>query len=276
MIRISTLGPKNTFSDLASRKFCNSIEADCSIEYTKTILHVFEEVQNGRAEYGIVPIENMSEGYVQPTLDGLFTQNLTICKELTLSVQFGFIANEKDTTKLEKIFVQPVAMGQCSEFIATLGDVEVINTNSNIESLQLLLRNNSTKAGAIIPSHVLKHNADMALLIPNVSNYKNNRTRFIAISKRQRTEEELQKPKTSILILDDSDHSGILSSIASAFASRNINLTSIISRPTKEAIGKYHFFIEIEGTYKDPAIADAITEINAKFSCRVLGSFQST
>lgn len=275
MKTISTLGPKQTFSDLASRKFCSSIHAECTITYTPTILHVFEEVQRGNADFGIVPIENMSEGYVQPTLDGLFTQNLTIIKELTLSVQFGFIANDKNLQDLTKIFVQPVAMGQCSEFIATLGNVEVINTNSNIESLQLLLRNNSVKAGAIIPSHVLKHNADMAQLIPNVSNYKNNRTRFIAISKTQQPTEEMTKPKTSLLILDDSDHSGILSSIASAFASRNINLTSIISRPTKEAIGKYHFFIEVEGHYSEPRIEDAIVEISHKFSCRVLGSYQS-
>lgn len=275
MITISTLGPKQTFSDLASRKFCQSIDAECDITYTQTILHVFEEVQKGNTDIGIVPIENMSEGYVQPTLDGLFTQNLTIIKELTLSVQFGFIANDKNLSDLSKIFVQPVAMGQCSEFIATLGDVEVINTNSNIESLQLLLRNNTIKAGAIIPSHVLKHNADMAQIIPNVSNYKNNRTRFIAISRKEQATEKLLKPKTSLLILDDSDHSGILSSIAMAFASRNINLTSIISRPTKEAIGKYHFFIEIEGSYKDSIVEEAIQEINQKFSCRVLGSFQS-
>lgn len=275
MKTISTLGPKQTFSDLASRKFCNTLEEQCEINYTQTILHVFEEVQKGNADYGIVPIENMSEGFVQPTLDGLFTQNLTIIHELTLSVQFGFIANNKNLNELEKIFVQPVAMGQCSEFIATLGDVEVINTNSNIESLQLLLRNNSIKAGAIIPSHVLKHNADMAMLIPNVSNYKNNRTRFIALAKKAQAQTELKKPKTSLLILDDSDHSGILSSIAMAFASRNVNLTSIISRPTKEAIGKYHFFIEIEGHFTEPSIDEAIHEINEKFSCRVLGSYQS-
>ncbi|MGM0443667.1 MAG: prephenate dehydratase, partial [Fibrobacterota bacterium] len=266
MTDIVTLGPAQTFSDKAAQRFAAEARLSGDITYEKTIEDVCSATAGGSAPFGVVPIENLSEGFVQHTLDSLISQNLFIVHELSLPVQFSFIANTPAPAEVERVYVQPVASGQASLFIAGLKAREIISTNSNIESLNMLIRGAHRRAGAVIPAHAVPRGEQLPCCIDNVNDYRNNRTRFIVISRSMpRNQKWSQCPvcKTTLLVMDTQDHSGILSSIAAALARRNINMTSIISRPTKEQIGKYHFFIDIEGHYRQDSIHAAVEEINA-------------
>ncbi len=268
MDTIVTLGPKETFSDLATHSFGAK-----EIVYEKTIRNVFEQVSRGGV-YGVVPIENLTEGFVQPTLDALIEFDLHIIGEMLLAVQFSFVSNTEDTSGIEKIFVHPVAFGQCSEFISSIPNADTVYTNSNIDSLNRL-KECSVSAGAVIPQHVSKEGLSYPVIYENVSNYSHNKTRFVLISSTQSEPCVSENCKCSLLIRDFSDHSGVLSTIVSAFANRSINMTSIVSVPTKEAMGKYHFFIEIEGGRDDLSVVEAISEIEKLFPVKILGDFVS-
>jgi prephenate dehydratase len=270
MKSIVTLGPKETFSDIAAQNF--SKDSNFSISYEKTIRNVFKAVTKSDS-FGVVPIENLTEGFVQPTLDALIEFDLKIVGELLLSVQFSFVSNVSDRSLIEKLFVHPVASGQCSEFITSLINSETVYTNSNIDSLNRLEQCN-TPAGAVIPQHVFKDSFPHST--ENVSNYSHNQTRFFLISPKDSTPTVSENVKCSLLIKDDSDHSGILSTIVSSFATRDINLNSIVSIPTKEAMGKYHFFIEIAGAKDSKNVVDAISEISKYYPVKILGDFESS
>ncbi|MGM0462335.1 MAG: prephenate dehydratase [Fibrobacterota bacterium] len=271
---ILTLGPAQTFSHEASQIFSRECGGGHGFIFGKTITKICRALAKDTADYAVVPIENLSEGFVQETLDCLIDTPLHIIHELTLSVQFSFVANTENLHGLDKVYVQSVAYGQCSHFISNLERGEIVYTDSNIESLHRLLKESRYHAGAIIPCHAVKDGADFPCTIANVNNYEHNKTRFVVLSKKPSAIAPADTHvKTTLLVMDNSDHSGILSAITNALSSRKINMTSIISRPTKEAIGKYHFFIDIEGHGDTQTITDAVSEIHRFFPCRILGIY---
>ncbi|ERP31545.1 prephenate dehydratase [Chitinivibrio alkaliphilus] len=278
MNHLVTLGPENTYSHEAARRFCAETGISCKIHFEKTITKVFATQQEQQSTFAVVPIENLSEGFVQETLDGLLQFPVYIQREVLLPIRFSFVANHTDLSSLEKVYVQTIAYGQCSNFISTLEQSEVVYTNSNIHSLDLLLTSPQRRAGAIIPGHATEKLHSLPTVIPNVNNYKNNTTRFIVLGLCEKNKNPLPEEtvKTSVVVMDNSDHTGILTSIASAFSSRKINITSIISRPTKEEIGKYHFFIDVSGSSTAPKTAAALREIQQEFPCKLLGTYPST
>jgi len=269
--KVATLGPEGTFSDRATKQFLGDDSAEFT--YTKTIKGVFEQLADGTSDFGIVPVENMSEGYVQPTLDALLDADISIISELCLSVQFAFVAGVDSIDQLKTIFVQPVALGQCSEFINSLEDVTVIRTNSNIESLRL--QEGEQGAGAIIPHHIF-HQYPASLKIESVSDFAHNETRFLLLKAGSDSSECTPSNlcKSTLFIRDDQDHSGVLNYITGAFFEHDINITSIVSRPTKQMMGKYHFFIDIEGSLADNAVISAIDTIQKLYPVKLLGSYQ--
>lgn len=269
MVSIATLGPQGTFSDLATRSFMKDRSWD--LIYTQTIKQVFDKMASG-VQYGVVPVENMSEGYVQPTLDAFLNADVSIIGELRLSVQFSFVAGVSSLEELETLYVQPVAFGQCSEFINALEGVTVIRTNSNIESLEL--QEGTSRSGAIVPNHVFD-SYDAPLKVANVSDHFHNETRFLLLERGsgRSGDHESCHAKSSMIIRDDQDHSGILNFITGAFTREEINITAIISRPTKETMGKYNFFIDIDGSFSDSSVQRAIAEIRELYPVTLLGSY---
>lgn len=269
MISVTTLGPAGTFSDMAARRFFADQEIE--LQYTNTIRQVFDRMSEG-VQFGVVPVENLSEGFVQPTLEALLDAEVSIIGEIHLAVQFSFVSAVASLEQLNTLYVQPVAFGQCSEFISSLENVTVIRTNSNMESLELQKMN--TSSGAIVPHHIFE-STPATTKIESVSDLLHNETRFYILRKGQNQFEKecTCHSKCSLLIRDDRDHSGILNSITGAFTRENINITSIISRPTRETMGKYHFFIDIEGSYRDESVQRAIEYIGQKFPVTLLGSY---
>lgn len=271
MKTIAALGPVNTFSEIAARKYAEKYAPDAQIQLYPTIRKVFSAVGKS-CDIGIAPIENMLDGYIPQVLDLLLHSRLTIINEIELPINLSFAANSTKIEEVKRIFVQFVSQGQCSDFIESLpADVEIITTESNGESFEKLLKG-GVHDGAIIPSHALGSNS-FSLVKENVGDYLDNKTRFIVLSEQETEYTEQLAYKTSIAIIEGTDRPGMLSDILSAFAKRNINLLSIISRPTKESMGKYHFFIDIDGYARDKVLQDALTDVRQCGIVKMIGSY---
>ena len=190
----------------------------------------------------------LSEGFVSLVLDLLAETNLTIVSEVILPIKFSFVSTASAVCEIDKLYVQFVAKSQCSDFISTLNDIDIITTESNIESLDLVLKN-ACLSSAIVPASSY-FPSQFNIEIGDVTDYENNQTRFIVLTDGKTSQQGvIASSKTSIVVLDDNDHPGLLGEILSSFSNRNINLLSIISRPTRKVFGKYNFFIDIEGTH---------------------------
>jgi prephenate dehydratase len=268
---IATLGPNNTFSEIAAKKYALEKKQALEVKLFPTITKAVNAI-GIESEYGIVPIENMLEGYVQIVLDLLFKADLQIIHEILLPVQFAFVANSRRLEEVEKLFVQFVTQGQCRKFINGLDDVQIITTQSNGESLNEILAVRENE-GAIVPQHIITNGTRFSLVQNNVTDYQHNRTRFIVLSEKAMPKDPSLEYKTSLVIVSAKDESGVLSNILRTFADKGINLLSILSRPTKELLGKYHFFIDIDGHIEDELVKKALKEIEVDSIVKVLGSY---
>ncbi len=274
MTTIATLGPAGTFSDQVAKEFRRSLRGDIAINYCNSIKKVFQAVSDG-CDYGIVPIENLSEGFIPLVLDLLVTSRLRIIGERIIPINFSCISSLADTRDIEKLFVQFVSRGQCSEFIESLGEhVEIVTTDSNTLALTRMT-GDPGKSAAIVPSHFVGP-GDFPLVITNINDYPNNQTRFFVLAGENTNTPDCTSPgcKTSLIIINDDDHPGLLEKILSAFSKQHINLLAITSRPTKEQFGKYHFFIGLAGSQNDIRVINALEEIGKISRVKILGSYE--
>ena len=272
MKKIATLGPMGTFSDTACRKYITAQNAQFDIVYFDSIKLALNAV-GCSCDIGILPVENFSEGFISLVLDHLLDAELSIMAEIRLPIRFSFISNCATKADITHLFVQFVAKGQCSEFIGSLTNVEVESTESNIESL-FKVQNGLSNYAAIVPSNAVKI-GDFPLLQEDINDYKNNETRFLVFSKDPTltVKQDSIDYKTSVIVMDENDHPGFLGEVLLSFSSRKINLTSIMSRPTRQTFGKYHFFIDFDGHVHDQTIALALAEISVNCKVKVLGSY---
>lgn len=272
MSRIATLGPTGTFTELASLKYMEVNQENLEISFYPTIPKVFNAIGN-ECNIGIIPIENTLDGYVQRSLDLLLQTDLQIIQELIIPIQFAFVGNATDIEHIEKVYVQFKSEGQCCKFLEQFSHAKIVITESNGESFEQA-KKGVLGEGAIIPRHMFKEDHKFLLGIENVTDSKENETRFIVLSRNPKAYNKDKAHKTSMVIVDSIDEPGMLAKILNEFAVRNINLKSIMSRPTKKALGKYNFFIDVEGKYpEDQNIREAIEIISDKGTVRIIGSY---
>lgn len=278
MRKIATLGPAGTFCEIAAKKYNDEKDFDGSIIFYPTISKAFKAVGK-ECELGIVPIENTLDGYVQPTLELLSKTNLSIIGEVTVPIQFSFVGNCSNISEIKKIYVQFKTQGQCCEFLETFEDnVKIITTESNAQSFISAKYGNAHEA-AIVPNHMLKAEFRLPYELENVTDSKENETRFIVVSEKilECDYPSVNNYKTSLIIIQTEDKPGSLAAILNEFACRNINLMSILSHPNKETLGKYHFFIDIEGNYFiDNNVKDAVNNISKNNKVRMLGVYENS
>lgn len=272
MNKLATLGPEGTYSELAALKYIRSKNEAYDLKYFGSIKRVLSSVGDD-CDLAVLPIENFSEGFVSLVLDHIIDSDLTIVSEIILPIQFSFVTNASDISKVTQLFVQFVAKGQCSDYLEKLDDVDIISTESNIESLNMVI-NGLDNSSAIVPSDSFKRD-EFITVVENVNDYINNQTRFLVLSKNRRDTKAslISNWKTSLVILDDHDRPGLLAEILTSFASRNINLTSIISRPTKIEFGRYNFLIDVSGHSEDKSLSEAIREVSHIAKIKNMGSY---
>ena len=276
MNKLATLGPKGTYSEAAALKYLRSNNEAYEIEYFGSIKKALNSVGD-ECNLAVLPIENFSEGFVSLVLDHIIDSDLSIISEITLPIKFSFVTNTRANSKISRLFVQFVAKGQCSEYLEKLGDIDIISTESNIESLNMVI-NAPDNSSAIVPFGSFNLD-DFNTIIEDVNDYKNNQTRFLVLSKARREIDANSNSnsnsnwKTSLVILDDHDRPGLLAEILTSFAIRSINLTSIISRPTRVEFGRYNFLIDIVSHSEDESVAEAIKEISLIAKVKNMGSY---
>lgn len=269
---MAALGPAGTFSEIAAAKYIETINGFTEVILYPTLTKVFNAI-GSECELGIIPIENTLDGYVQITLDLLAQTDLQIISELILPVQFSFIGNSPEISNISKIYVQFKTQGQCYNFLEQFEKVKIIITESNGESLAEIKKGVLGEAG-IVPKYTLNTRNKFPLYIENVTDSEENETRFIVLSKKTINYDPNQHYKTSIAIMNAVNKPGELSKILNILSQKNINLTSIISRPTKKTLGKYYFFIDFEGhSFEDQNIKEAIEEISSSNTIKILGSY---
>lgn len=284
-MKIAVLGPKGTFSDKAYLEYKNETEESIDSDilepiYFPTIDEVFNAVSSDAeniCDLGIVPIENTLDGYVQRTLDILLEQDVFILSENKVPVQFSMIGNISDISEINKLYVQFKTNGQCRKFINSLHGIDIITTESNMESFYKI--ENEAGAAAIVPRHIAETEKDR-YVIDNVTDADKNFTRFVIIkrgaadiSKNVNTETDV-KVKVPVFIMPATERPGILFEILKEFHDRQINLISIMSRPTKQEMGTYNFYIEIDGFSSQlDLIIEAIEKIKKYNDIKILGIY---
>lgn len=277
---MNLLGPKGTFTDIAFSRF-NSIYSDSfdnyEVVYYKSIDDVIYNTANDDS-YGVIPIENSLDGYVQRTLDLLHENKMFILDEVIVPIKFDLVINGKDLSDIKRIYVQFKTNGQCRKLLNSLKDVEVITTESNMESYNMIMKGNQYDA-AIIPSHIVVDDK-IKTVIKNVADSLNNNTRFYLVSKNPSFVNNLKtcdyrKVKISICIIPSGDRPGLLLDILKTMSNDKLNMVSIMSRPTKTNLGTYNFFIEIEALKEDELLVlNTINKINnSDVMIEILGNY---
>ena len=272
--RVAFLGPSGTFTEQALLS-----QPDLAAgEHVpvRSIAETIAEVDAGRAEIGVVPIENAIEGSVNETLDTLAfdaSEHLFIHREIVVPVDLNLCV--KPGTKLSDVKTVssiPQASAQCRDWLATkLPGVDVQAANSTAEAARDVARSKAAGRAAIAPSLAAKLYG-LEVVAAGIHDHPDNSTRFVVIGHgiAARTGHD----KTMIVVFQShQDRPGGLLAILQEFAARDINLTKLESRPTKRELGSYCFFIDFEGHISDELVADVLRNVAAKHEVRFLGSY---
>jgi prephenate dehydratase len=269
-MRVAYLGPPGTFSEEALGR-CDLV-AGAERRAYPTIADAIEAVTRNEVDASLVPIENSLEGSVNVTLDVLVHRpGLRIRREVLLPIEQNLLARPgTGLTDVKRVFSHPQPLGQCAAWLREhLPGVPHEITTSTAEAA----RQASELAGtAAIASRAAAERYGLALLAEAIQDGEGNTTRFVLVSRDD--EQPTGRDRTSIAFTLDRDRPGGLYEVLGEFARRKINLSKIESRPNKQEIGHYVFFIDFEGHRSDPlgaeALAGVLQRVHALF---LLGSY---
>jgi chorismate mutase/prephenate dehydratase len=267
-MKVAYLGPEATFTHQAAiRRFGSSLRYSAQ----KTIADVFTEVSKVRAEYGVVPVENSTEGVVTHTLDMFVDSDLKIVAQIVLPVQHCLLSNSP-RAKIKQLFGHPQALGQCRVWLQNnLPRVEILETSSNARSAELAAKHRNAAAIAGI---LAAEKYGLEVLEYDIQDNAYNATRFLVLG-RQCTP-PTGNDRTSILI-SIIDRVGALHSTLAAFRRYRLNMTKIESRPSKRKAWEYLFFIDLDGHVHEKKVANALKVLAAHCNfVKILGSYPNT
>ncbi len=263
---VAYLGPEGTFTHLACLQ---RFGASGDVRPEHSIKAVFDAVEQGQVDYGVVPVENSLEGIVNHTLDLFVDSSLFICGEILQEVSHFLMSKTGNKEEVQTIYSHPQAVAQCSRFLAeNFPVVPVIEVGSTAIAAHKVAEE---KSAAAIASSAAAQHYDLKIIASQIEDYPNNVTRFLVISKSPA--EKSDRDKTSLL-LSIRDRSGGLCEILKPFAQQGINLTKIESRPSKKKPWEYLFYMDVLGHQDDEAMRTALGRMkeNAIF-IRILGSY---
>jgi prephenate dehydratase len=270
---VAYFGPEATFTQEALLT-----EADLAaarLTPLPSITAVLKAVARGEADAGFVPIENAIEGTVSATIDGLIHDvDLHIQREVVMDIHLHLMA--RPGTKLSDVRTvssYPHALAQCQAYLSeALPDAEQRAANSTADAARLLGESGSPEGAAIAP-RVAAERYGLTVLAEDVEDHPENQTRFVLVA-RTKVPRPTGHDKTSIVCFQRADHPGSLHGILGQFAARNINLTKLESRPTKQGLGDYCFVIDLTGHIGDEVVADCLRDLHAGLAgVKFLGSY---
>ncbi|MFC1767203.1 prephenate dehydratase [Candidatus Margulisiibacteriota bacterium] len=281
-MKVGYLGPEGTFSEEAGALYKKKIGKAKFIPYS-SIHALLKAVDRGSVHEGVVPIENSVEGTIGVVSDMLVNDvDLKITQELILPVKHHLLTKKKvPLGKITDVISHPQAIDQCKHYLRKkLPKVQIHFAYSTAEAARSVAevvevdlkgskkRDIFAAIGTLAAAKLYK----LAIVDKEINDYKDNMTRFLALSKKDHP--PTGNDKTSIVFSTLRDHPGGLHNILGEFAMRGINLTKIESRPTKRTLGDYFFFIDLQGHRTDPVVLEALEDIKKKASfVKILGSY---
>jgi chorismate mutase domain of proteobacterial P-protein, clade 2 len=255
---IAYLGPEATNSHQAALK-----KFGASVDYQPfaTFADIFTAVEKGEADYGIIPIENSTEGSVRDALDQFVTSELKIVAQLYLEISYTLIS-KSPLEKITKVYSKDQALAQCRMWLQRhLPHAQLVDASSTARAVQIA---RDEEGAAAVAPELAATVYDVPIVARNIQDKANNTTRFFVIGRQPSGAVGQGRDMTSLLIsLGDeaAAHSGALLKMLEPLAQRGINLSKIESRPSKRRAWDYYFFIDIAGHYDDPAVKDAVAEL---------------
>ncbi|MFC2048960.1 prephenate dehydratase [Elusimicrobiota bacterium] len=265
-LKICYLGPEATFTHLAAYK---QFSDGCEYIPVSNIANVFRSVEKGKADFGVVPVENSTEGIVSHTLDVFLNSECKINAELLMNIHHNLLTNESSVKTIETVYSHPQALAQCSIWLEeNLPKAKYIEVSSTAEAAKMA---DSQPRAAAIASRMASSIYGLSIIDENIEDIFNNTTRFFVIGNHDSTPSS--DDKTTIMF-SIKDRIGALHDMLVPFHANSINLTKIESRPAKTKAWEYVFFVDFSGHYENDKVRNALEEL--KKNCiffKVLGSY---
>jgi prephenate dehydratase len=274
-VKVAYLGPRGTFSEDALRAAVGDEEVEAIP--SATVYDAILTVAEGQADRALVPFENSIEGAVTATLDTLAfdASGVTLVGEYDLPISHSLIARDQvPLEEIEAVISHPQASAQCARFIReSLPRAEVRAALSTAEAVQTVAESERPWAALGAASAAGLYGA--AVLREGVEDETDNITRFVWVAPEGTTPSGPGPWRTSLVFSElGEDHPGALVSALQVFSDREVNLTRIESRPLRRGLGRYQFFLDIEGAAAEPPLSEAIEVLRSKAeTVRVLGSW---
>lgn len=268
MTKVAFQGEKGAFSEDAAYHYFGN-HTDCIPK--NTFKDVFQSVVSSECQYGIIPIENTTTGSIHHNVDFLLDFNLSVIGEIILRIQHNLLTMARCRLKdIEKVYSHPQALEQCSNFLNSLKNTEIIPMYDTAGSARFIAEQKSI-TGAAIASRRAAEVYNLHILKKDIENNHKNYTRFLIIS--QNVNNPKQGGKTSI-VFSTKDIPGALFKSLSVFALRDINLLKIESRPLRKGPWEYWFYLDFEGSIEEETCRNAINHLKEITDfLKILGSY---
>ena len=267
-LKVAFLGPEGTFTQAAVFKhFGSSVRA----LPLPAIDEVFREVESGSADFGVVPIENSTEGTVNHTLDMFLNSPLKICGEVELRIHHHLMGRMAGLDGVRRVCAHPQALAQCRGWLdEQLVDAERIAVSSNAEGAR---RARDERGTAAIAGRVAAEIYGLNLLANEIEDRPDNTTRFLVVGRKLFDASGADKT-TLLLSAADTAGAGALFRLLEPLAEHKVNMTRIESRPSRRRKWDYVFFVDVEGHCSEPAVAGALAALETRASLvKILGSY---
>ena len=265
-LKVGYLGPEGTFSQQATRKHFGHSAHGMPLA---SIEEVFQEVENGNADFGVVPVENSGQGTIQVTLDLFLTSPLMICGEVELRVHQYLLSRSGRIEDIERIYSHPQSFAQTQAWLRqNLPKTEKVPVSSNAEAAR---RARNADDAAAIGGESAGHVYGLKkVIVSPIEDRADNTTRFLVLGR------QIFPPsghdRTSLLVFIK-DKPGALFNVLEPFARHGISMNRIESRPSHQAKWEYAFFIDLSGHVEDEAMQNALKALGENAQIKVLGSY---
>lgn len=266
-LKIAHLGPSGTFSESAARKHFGTAPW---LSALPTVDDVFREVQSRRASYGVVPVENSTEGAVGGTLDLLLSSPLKISGEINLRIHQHLMSQAEDTSAIKRVYSHAQSLAQCHRWLnqnqPLLAQVPVV---SNAEAARLAAQD---REAAAIAGEAASLHYGLNILASNIEDDLNNTTRFVVIGDHDAAQ-PTGKDKTS-LVCAAVNTPGAMYALLEPFVRYHVDLSRLQSRPARGKLWEYVFFIDFKGHQMDDNVKKALQELEQRAAVvKILGSY---
>jgi chorismate mutase/prephenate dehydratase len=263
---VAYLGPEGTFTQMAARQ---AFGLAARYRETATIDGVFDAVARGDATYGVVPLENSTEGAVSFTADALTTTDIQICQELVMPIEHCLLSQSESLSNVTRVHSHPQALAQCRVWLAkNLPSAQIVQSSSTAAAV---IEAKSGEKNAAIASQLAGEIYGLPVLCKEIQDQISNATRFVVLANEDAP--PTGDDKTSI-VFGTRDEEGALRKVLSIFEAHGLSLSRIESRPNKTEAWQYVFLTDFAGHRSDRKVAAALSELkNISSELRVLGSY---